>query len=609
MRRVAAGPAVALALVAAEALAHVAGVRSAPLALCVVVLAPGLALLGLLPAAVRAHPLAALAAVPALGLAASSVLLVSASRLGVPIDGEWARALVAAACAAGFALPDDGVRPTRRLRELRWEAAGLAAALALGALLQSRVLGDTPVPGNDWGKYVLYADEIRRQGAVLIDNPLWQLGVPFRDDPGAPAVFGAALAMSGAPAAALAQGIWALAVAGILAVFALVRCTWGPLAGGLAAALYAVVPANHDILAWHGLANVAALALLALALAYVIALLRGGAPPGGGGLRLPQLAGFALVLVALAATHRLTTLLAAVALALAVAIALAGMDSARRRATARALGLTAACAAGLGAAVLSDLLVRQRGSGGTQGYEAYEATKVALKPALLDLTIPFSVAAGLALLALAVRGPRDGRLVPVACLLGVTVAMAYAWVAELPLAYLRMVYYLPLALVVLVAVWLGGWRRPRAGLAVGLALVTAVAALGWGQARRVHEFYEFADPAALRGLDWVAQRLRPDEVVVTDRCWSFLATWLLHTRTLPALETHDIGPAAELPLARQARDILSGRPAALERARELGVRYVVVNPTCVDLGSRAVAAPLVGRAVYVSRRLTVLELG
>src|SRR3712207_9548188 len=39
--------------------------------------------------------------------------------------------------------------------------------------------------------------EIRRHGALLIDNPYWMLGVPFREDPGVPALYGAYLAMTG----------------------------------------------------------------------------------------------------------------------------------------------------------------------------------------------------------------------------------------------------------------------------------------------------------------------------------------------------------------------------------------------------------------------------
>ena len=85
----------------------------------------------------------------------------------------------------------------------------------------------------------------------------------------------------------------------------------------------------------------------------------------------------------------------------------------------------------------------------------------------------------------------------------------------------------------------------------------------------------------------MAADLRPNEVVVTDRCWSFQATWLLHTRTLPALEPEDIQPKAELRRARQARAVLDGTPEGRPRsARRLGVRYLIVDPTCVDTRER-----------------------
>ena len=136
----------------------------------------------------------------------------------------------------------------------------------------------------------------------------------------------------------------------------------------------------------------------------------------------------------------------------------------------------------------------------------------------------------------------------------------------------------------------------------------ATSAFAFSQTDRVHDFYAFTDRASLRGLDAVAARLRPDEVVVTDRCWSFLSTWLLHTRTLPALLPQDIGPAAEVPFARQAQAVLDGTPAGLRRARRLGVRFLIVDPQCVDGEGRPLSPPLVGKPVYVSRRLAVLEL-
>lgn len=590
--------ALALALVVLEVLVHALAGGSLALALAVLVVAPGLALVPLLPAAVRRVPLATVAAAPALGFAATSVLLISLSRVGVPIEGWTVRAAVAAVCVAGLALRA-GEEATEGSAA---EAAVLAGALGAGIFLQSRVIGDAPVPGNDWAKYILYADEIRRQGRLLIDNPYWMLGVPFREDPGTPAVYGAALAMSGAPAGALVQGIWLFAVTGILAVFALVRSAWGPAAGGLAAALYAVVPANQNILGWHGLANVAAFALLALALTFVVDLLRRRREPAPMGWA--QHAGLGLTLVALTATHALSATVALATLVPVVLIAFLVRRGERRR-LAGAGAVTAVAYLALGGLVLSDVVARQRTFGGTQDVAAYLSTKVDLGLALRDLTIPFGIVAAIAVVALLLRIRADPRLWPFYALCVVTVALAYSWVVELPLSYLRMVYFLPLAVVPLVAVWLA---RTRAGLIAGGVLAVAVAVLAWVQSGNVREFYAFSDRASLRGLDVVAARLRPGDVVVTDRCWSFLATWLLRTRTLPALASADIGPAAEVPFARRARSILQGTPAGLRRARRLGVRYVLVDPTCVGVDGRPLTPPVVGDVIYFSRRLVVLEL-
>ena len=93
-----------------------------------------------------------------------------------------------------------------------------------------------------------------------------------------------------------------------------------------------------------------------------------------------------------------------------------------------------------------------------------------------------------------------------------------------------------------------------------------------------------------------------------NRCWSFLGTWLLHTRTLPALLPQDIGPAAEVPFARRAQAILDGTPQGLADARRLGARFLIVDPQCVDGSGRPLPPPVVGEPVFVSRRLAVLRL-
>jgi hypothetical protein len=98
-------------------------------------------------------------------------------------------------------------------------------------------------------------------------------------------------------------------------------------------------------------------------------------------------------------------------------------------------------------------------------------------------------------------------------------------------------------------------------------------------------------------------------VVVTDRCWSFLSTWLLRTQTLPALDPTDIQPKAELPFARAARAVLEDTSRGRDVVRRRGIRFAVVDPTCVDAQGRPTRAPRAGRPLFVSRRLAVLRIG
>ncbi len=597
-------------IVVLDALLAIVGHASAGLGACALLLAPGLALAALLPASVRREPVALACAVPVLGFAASSVALITLTRVGVPLTGVSSRIALAALAGVGLAwLPLRD--PIGRLRAV--ELVLPAVAVTGGIVLQARVLHGFPVPGNDWAKYLLYADEIRRHGQMLIDNPYWMLGVPFREDPGVPSVYGAFLVMSGASTAVLAHGIWVFAVIGIGAIYAWVRAVWEPVAGGLAALFYAVVPMNQDILGWHGLANVAALALLPLVLLYATELLRGR-------LGRREAAGFAVLLLALAAAHRLSASVTVLALALAAAVALIAGP---RRAILRAVVAVGAFCVVLGWGVISHLVAVNRTFGGTQGYEAYLSSKVDLDLVALDLTKVFSVAAAVAVLWALWRLRRHPTLgVPLAYL-AVTVALTYSWLVHLPLSYLRMAYYLPLVLAPLVGVALAdraknedvaqrkqrsARRRSAVGVVAGTTLAAVVAVMAWNRAGDVRAFYRFADPASLRGLDTVAAQLRPGEVVVTDRCWSFLSTWLLHTRTLPALAPEDIQPKAELPIARRAQSVLDGNPSGVAYARRLGVRFLLVDPTCVNPQGEPMPSPLLGEPVYASRRLVVLEV-
>jgi hypothetical protein len=584
-------------LLALESLLAAFGAHAAWLSLGVLILAPGLALAPLLPSRVRASPVAVLAAAPALGLAASSVVLVSLSSAGASLNGGVVRLGLAGLVVAGLLLP--WPEAARRLSRADLPAAGgLGLALAAGALLQQRVIGGDPIPGNDWAKYLLYADEITAQGRLLIENPFWMLGVPFREDPAVPALYGSFLSLSGEHASALTHGIWVFAVVSILSVFAFTRAFWGDLAGVLAGGLWAVLPISHDILAWHGAPNLAAICLLPPMLVYLTEMV-------GDGLERPEIAGFGLLLVGLAATHRLSALVGVLAIVVVLAVGLA-MGPPRR--ILRHAGATALVAAVLAPGVAYDLIERGRTFGGTQDYRAYLTTKVDLGPLAGDLTWIFTVLA-LAALPLAIRwSVRDRAILTLLWLLAVIAALAYAWLLEVPVAYFRMAYFLPVVLAPLVAVALVRLLRPRVAAAAGAAAVVAIGTFAWAQASNVRDFYAFTSDASLRGLDAVSATLRPNEVVVTDRCWSFQAAWLLHTRTLPALEPEDIQPKAELRRARQARAVLDGTPEGLRLARRLRVRYLLVDPTCTDTRERPAQPPAVGTPLYISRRLVVLRL-
>jgi hypothetical protein len=191
----------------------------------------------------------------------------------------------------------------------------------------------------------------------------------------------------------------------------------------------------------------------------------------------------------------------------------------------------------------------------------------------------------------------------------VVVALAYSWLVDLPLHYTRMAYYLPLALVPLIAAVAPSFRRRTLAATVALALAAATAVAAWSQADDVRRYYQFADAASLRGLGHLSSALRPDEVVVTDRCWSFLGTWLLSTPTLAALDPPDIQPKAELPFARQARAVLRGTADGRAVIERHGIRYAIVDPTCTGADGKATEPPRVGRPVFVSTRLVVLRIG
>jgi hypothetical protein len=371
----------------------------------------------------------------------------------------------------------------------------------------------------------------------------------------------------------------------------------------------AVVPASQDILGWYGLANLDALILLALLLAYLGSYAGHRATPRSpspGGLGARASVGLALTLLGLLAAHRLSGV---VGLALVALVAGACLLSPTRRRRAWSDGIRVAAITLIGGAgVIADLYARERSFGGSLPYTDYLTTKVNLTLALRDVSPMLAGAVAVALVFVVLLRRRDGALWGPIALLAISVALAYSWKVHLPNYYARMVFYLPVAaapLVAAVAVRL----RPRWLIALAaVAGIALTAQNAYNEAESVHSYYTFVTPTSLRGLDALSAVLAPDEVVVTDRCWSFLATWLLHTRTLAALEPQDIQPAAELPFAREAQQILDASKSGRALARKLGVRYLVVDPLCPAANGSPLPPPGWGRPVYESARLAILRL-
>ncbi|MGD0196589.1 MAG: hypothetical protein ABSC56_01600 [Solirubrobacteraceae bacterium] len=591
----------AATLVGGEAICALIGVHSLALS-GLALLAPGFALAPLLPERVRGSRLASLAAAPALGMAVSIAVLVTLARAGIPLTQVSIRvALIAIVALATLAWSPHRSALPRPSRADALELLALLGVVALGLVLAFQVIGGSLVPGNDWAKYLLYANEVSRHGTLLIKNPYWLLGVPFRDDPGAPALYGSALVMSRAAAGELSHAIVVFAVLEVTSAYAFARAFWGRFAGILAAALVALVPASQDILGWEGVANLAALVLLGLLFCYLASYARGE-------LDWRAKLGFAATLLGLLAAHRLSGLMGVALTGLVVLVCLLSAHQ-RGRALRDAIGV-ALLTLVLGAGVLADLIARERTFGGSLPYTDYLTTKLIVGPAISGLS-PELVGATLgALIVIAWRHRAERELWPALGLLLITLVLAFAWIVHVPNYYERMVYYLPLLAAPLVAAVVVRLPRPRVTGLACLAGIAAITVSAFQQAPTVKSFYSFATPASLRGLDALAAVLRPNEVVVTDRCWSFVATWLLHTRTLAAMENADIQPKAELPLAEEARDILWWNARGQKLAHQLGVRYLITDPACPRAQGGFIKAPTRSKAkpVFESQTLAILRL-
>ncbi len=600
MRRRTSGAAVAAAVVLlVEGAFAVTGWPQQVLAACALLIAPGLAVLPLLPRELKRLPVA-VPVVPIAGFVVSTILLVSLSAVGLALDDLTIRGGlggVVLVCLVASRSVDAG-RPLAHHRSAFPTLLGLAGVTGLGIALQTLVIGGTPLPGEDWGEYLLYAQQIEREQALLIDNPYWMLGgESFPLDPGVPALYGSFLTLADVPATALLHGIWIFALLAILGVFVLAASLWGATAGVVAAGLYAVAPMTLNMLAWHALPNVAALSLIPVVLFAVGAALR-----DEGTRRHAAVLGCSLV--ALAAVHRFSFVLGLIAVVVSLAFGLVRAPGA----TARFAGWTLAAAALSGAAVALDLVRRNTALGGTQGYEAFLPTKVDWELVARDVTWPV-VVAGLAALAFVLVAPPflgDPSRFVLAGLGLAILALTYAWVVHVPTGYNRAAYFAPLLLAPALGL-LASKAPPIVALVAAAALVGVTAAEARDLAPDYRGFYGHVNAASLRGLGFVNQRAGRGDAVVTDQCWGFLSTWLLQRPVLAALDPALTLPKREVAPANRARRILVGRNGT-QLARRAGIRFALIDPQCTYQTGRRYPRPRNGKLVYASTRLFVYDL-
>ena len=214
--------------------------------------------------------------------------------------------------------------------------------------------------------------------------------------------------------------------------------------------------------------------------------------------------------------------------------------------------------------------------------------------------------AGLIALLAHPRTRRDPALLVLCALLVAPLALSYAWIVHLPLDYQRMGYYVALPLVAAAGA-AAGMLVPRPAFALALVPLVLVASRAHELALGYRTFYQLANGTTLQGLSYLQQRAGSSKApVVTDQCWAFLAPWLLQRPTLAALENWEIAVKQELAPAEKARRMLYGGAPGQELARRMGIRYVLLDPTCLSRHARP--PTIAGRPIFASTRLLILEL-
>jgi hypothetical protein len=614
------GPAVAAAaLLGLDVLVRVVAGEPYPGATLLLLGACGTAVLPFLPREVGT-PSLRLAALPALAIGSFSILLTTVSIVGIRLSELSIRLAVlglVGACVLAAAImrrrqPDRARRSWSARRE-GIAVAALVAVFSFSLAASWDVVDPFPPPGSDWAYYLLYADEVESQEHLLIDNPYGVGEVrSLGNYPAIGAVYGSLLILDGISSRSLAYGLAVAMALTPLAIYAAVAALWGARAGLIAAAAYTVAPVHLEPLYWHGLATTLALSFLPLVILALGLMYRGRRD-----WRIVGLLGFSLAGLAVAhsASVGVVALLISLVLLLDALRALAGRSRTSFRSWWRS-GMSTPVLIGiavgvvLGAGVLVHLRLLAADAGSPVSYRYFDRDWIDL--ATIDYYFSWLflalVGVSLALVLLSRELRRDGALLAVSALALSSVFVSQSWRAHIPFEYRRIVYYLAVAMVMVIGV--ASVRLGRRWLALGGYAVVLLAMAQSSVGLRLPErLFDRQVPRAARvdalqtfGLELGRLPARP--LVVADRCLGVLVPYFVRTPTLIAAEEWQVGFSNGIPAARTAKAVLEGGEAGRRLANELGVRYVLADPACTPDVTRKLDA----NALVEADELIIAEL-
>ena len=589
-----------------------------PGATTVLVLACGVSMVPFLPSELDRVVIRA-AVVPALGIVSFAVLLTTISIAGVRLTEFSIRLAVIAFVGACMALARTTAVGHPAHREGPSRADGLAAAamvLVVAFALASAwdIVGPYPPDAVDWGHYLLYADEVEVERALLIeDRYSGEDGRLFADSPGVGALYGGVRILDGTSSERLTLGVVVVSALTVLSVFVAAGALWGLWAGVLTAAAWAVAPSHVEPIRWHAVGNHLAFIFLPLVVLALALLYRGSR-----GWRVVLFFGSSLLGVAV--MHSTSAFVVGFVVAAAVLIDVV------RQATKHGLdvsawwreGITRPVLGGVGVAavagtgVVMHLRAQASDLGSPVSFDQLQPDWLSWEVAIGHYSTTFLIFVAASVVAvLATRElRRDPAMLAVLALAVACVVLAELWLLEVSFEYRRSLLYAGLAMTMLI-----GAASSRLGRGPVSVLVAVVAfayvghvTVGLRLPERLLSGTAPKGTAAqtIRSFGESLDRgdLEDTSMVVTDSCLTFIVPYLLRRPTLVAFAPWQVGFESRVPLAARAVKILNGGPEGRRLARSLGVGYVVANPSCTpDLPER-----LGGSVVVETSNVVIVHL-